>query len=139
MKLPGSIVNRKITQFLLPKNRLALRTAVSHESKIRNYLNKPSQRNVAKSMLPLNLGRRPISLKTSIITGKIPTLPRGTHHFLGAFNTMSNNQRKRELRHVQKRMINNLPNGNNKKQLNDLLVRVITAEMVRNARQGLLN
>ena len=115
--LPGHLVNARIASLLGGKNVNALRK-VSRNMKY--YVKAPSQKRMAKSMLPRNVGRKPVSLKLSKMTGLVPAhLPfseNGTGgRYTSGHNTIQNllsmytmNQEKqRRLKTIQNKMANN--------------------------------
>jgi hypothetical protein len=67
--LPGGMVNAQIARLLGGKNVNALRKASRN---MKHYVKAPSQMRMAKSMLPRNVGRKPVSLKLSRMTGMVP-------------------------------------------------------------------
>jgi hypothetical protein len=87
--LPGGMVNAQIARFLSGKNVNALRKASRN---IKHYVKAPSQMRMAKSMLPRNFGRKPVSLKLSKMTGMVPAhlpLSAGGRYTVG-HNTIQN-------------------------------------------------
>ena len=87
--LPGGLVNARIASLLGGKNVNALRK-VSRNMK--HYVKAPSQKQMAKSMLPRNVGRKPVNLKLSRMTGMVPAhlpLSAGGRYTVG-HNTIQN-------------------------------------------------
>ena len=106
--LPGGMVNAQIARLLGGKNVNALRKASRN---MKHYVKAPSQMRMAKSMLPRNVGRKPVSLKLSRMTGMVPAhLPSG--RYTAGHNTIQNllarytmnQQKQRKLKTIQNTM-----------------------------------
>ena len=130
--LPGGLVNARIASLLNGKNVNALRKA---SRGMKHYVKAPSQMKMAKSMLPRNVGRKPINYIISRLTGLVPAhLPfsAGGRHTSG-HNTIqnwldqynSNHHKRQRLAVAQNRMeANQRVLGNKiKKRLNILVER----------------
>jgi hypothetical protein len=65
MHIPGNVVNTNIKKYLNGLSALKLSVA-------RRNVRKPSQKRVVKNMLPRNIGRKPVNVKISRMTGRIP-------------------------------------------------------------------
>ena len=127
--LHGSEIN-KISNFLRGLNVMKLRSASKNT---RHYVKKPSQAIVAKHMLPSNVGRKPVNVKISRMTGRIPAhLPfnrsgrytaghNTIQNWLSMYNT--NMEKQARIRNVQNRMeAHQRELGNKiKKRLNKML------------------
>jgi len=87
--LPGGMVNARIASFLSGKNVNSLRKATRN---MKHYVKAPSQMRMAKSMLPRNVGRKPVNLKLSRMTGMVPAhLPfNAGGRYTAAHNTIQN-------------------------------------------------
>ena len=87
--LPGNLVNAQIASLLSGKNVNSLRKTSRN---MKHYVKAPSQMRMAKSMLPRNVVRKPVSLKLSRMTGMVPAhlpLSAGGRYTVG-HNTIQN-------------------------------------------------
>ena len=109
--LPGGLVNARIASLLGGKNVHALRKASRN---MKHYVKAPSQKRIAKNMLPRNVGRKPVSVKVSRMTGMIPAhLPISARgRYTAGHNTIqnwlsmygTNYEKQARLQNVQNRM-----------------------------------
>ena len=117
--LQGGMVNAQIARFLSLKNVAALKRVSSN---MKHYITSQPRQNVPynrlkKVVLPRNVGRKPVNLKLSRMTGMVPAhlpLSAGGRYTVG-HNTIQNllsmytmNQEKqRRLKTIQNKMANN--------------------------------
>ena len=114
MHIPGNLVNKNITKYLNGMNVLKLSVA-------RRNIRKPSQKRVAKSMLPRNFTSKPVNVKISRVTGRIPAhLPynKGGKYTRG-HNTVQNWLAQYTFNHEKQQRLNMLQNQmeNNQRKL----------------------
>ena len=110
--LPGNLVNAKIASLLSGKNVNALRK-VSRNMK---HVKASSQMRMAKSMLPRNVVRKPVSLKLSRMTGMVPAhLPyseTGTGgRYTSGHNTIQNLLSRYTTNHKKQRRLATIQNN----------------------------